>query len=143
MNPDIGKLGKVHQFSSTNQPKNPDGSFKQGRKKGIPSFKTILKKYLKQDFEINKAGGEKIVLTAQDAMVLKAIENAIKYGGKDLELIMNRVDGLPIQAIKDMNKKPLQIVYTEKPLENLKEQDNFETNIDENTTESNESLSNE
>ena len=37
------------QFSSTNQPK------KNGRKKGIPNFSTLFKRYLSQDFEIKKA----------------------------------------------------------------------------------------
>jgi hypothetical protein len=63
-------------------------------------------------------------------MVVKAIENAVKYGDvRVMEMIMNRTDGLPVQAIKQLAKAPMQIVYTEKPVEELKKEDNFESNV--------------
>jgi hypothetical protein len=111
--------------------------FKPGHKpinnsrKGRPNFKTLYKRYLAQDFEVTKKDGVKVVLTAQDAIVLKTIENAIKYGDVNtVNMIMNRVDGMPVQTTKQLGKNPLQIIYTPKPVDDLTKEDNFESNIE-------------
>jgi hypothetical protein len=126
--PEIWKHGIATQFSKTNRPKNP------GRKKGQKNFATIFKRYLNKEVEWkkkNEDGTEDILkIPAWDAIVIKAIEKAIREGdNKIVEMIMNRVDGLPTQAIKQLNTNPLQIVYTPKNAEELHNQENFETNI--------------
>jgi hypothetical protein len=130
---DLSNVKNPHRFSKTNQPYDENGNFKGGRKKGIPNFSTIFKRYLKQIVELKKGKDteETVQVTAQEAMVIRAIEKAISTGDVNrCEMIMNRVDGLPKQEIKNTGKEPLQIMFTQKSKEDLEDLDNFETNMD-------------
>jgi hypothetical protein len=117
------RLG-TNRFSTTNQPAN------RGRKKGSRNFKTLFKHYLNQPYTTVDKNGEPITLTAMDAIVIKVIENAIKTGDPRLvEMIMTRVDGLPVQGIKQLGDQQLKITYEPVSKEELEEQDNFEAHV--------------
>lgn len=123
-NPNIAELGKKYHFTSETRPTN-------NSRKGSPNWATLFKRYLNQDATITKPNGEKIKIKAKDAIVIKVLENAMKTGDvATVKMMMDRMDGLPKAVVEQINKQPLQIEYVGQSQEELKEEDNFETNID-------------
>jgi hypothetical protein len=83
----------------------------KGKPKGTKNFKTLYKKYLALTMKPEESGfdipfvDKDIKLSLKDMMILRHIKKAIgKADYKDIEMIINRVDGLLKQNI-DTNIK--------------------------------------
>ena len=131
----IVERGMSTRFSSTYQPKN-----KNRKKKGTKHFSTVYKQFLKICFDVSSSKDEDLKaflkenadihnVSAKDIIVIRDIIAAMKGSDKAKDRIMNRTDGLPIQTVKSTGKQPLQIVFAPESEEELKDSDNFESNI--------------
>jgi hypothetical protein len=127
----------------SNKDPNRATRFKEGNKaskghghpKGVPNFKTLLKKYLQtqityrtednKDTPFLKQGQQ---ITAKELLAVKWITMATKGNLGALLRIVERLEGFPEEHV-NINNKPLQIVYTDEEHIDLENQENFETNI--------------
>lgn len=78
----------------------------KGKPKGTKNFKTLYKKYLALTMKPDESGfdipfvDKNTKLSLKDMMILRHIKKAIgKADYKDIEMIINRVDGLLTQNI--------------------------------------------
>src|SRR3989304_4417433 len=124
-------IGKDTQFNSTNQ---PDPSV-VGRKL-CKSFKTILEELLeleanqteKSDEEIIKIFGKEKRITKREILMARLLVTALNDSeSKSMERLMNRVDGMPKQAVDttlsmaekiDLSKLSLEEIQTLHALNN-------------------------
>jgi hypothetical protein len=131
----IVERGMSTRFSSTYQPKN-----KNRKKKGTKHFSTVYKDFLRVCFDVSMSKDEDLKaflkehsdihnVSAKDIIVIRDIIAAMKGNDKAKDRIMNRTDGLPIQTVNSTGKQPLQIVFAPESEEDLKEADNFESNV--------------
>ena len=82
---------KEHQFKEGNNA-NPNG------RGGVPSFKTVLSKYLSGELDIDDPiTQKKMKVTVQDALMLKKIGMALEGNLQAINSIEDRVDGKPEQ----------------------------------------------
>jgi hypothetical protein len=83
----------------------------KGKPKGTKNFKTLYKRYLNMKLKPGDSGfeipyvSEETELTLKEMIVLRHIKKAIgKADYKDIEMIINRVDGLLKQQLEHSGK---------------------------------------
>jgi hypothetical protein len=111
-----------------------------GRPKGSRNFSTIYKQLLKMMVTPKQAESDPVLksfmedpkmknLTIKAAICIKDIQKALKGEDRAIERIQNRVDGLPIQTVDNINSTPMVIRHEPLAQADLEAMDNFETNI--------------
>jgi hypothetical protein len=107
-----------------------------GRPKGAKNWSTIFKKYAKlkikpSDLNIDM-GNEDLAnkkITQQDIVAIRLWLKAMKKcDARDIELLINRMDGLLKQPFEMTNTEPININFNNKPREDLKSDTDIEIN---------------
>ena len=94
------------QFTSTNQPPGHKKS-----RKGIPNFKTVLKKLIEISEESTSDGNK---LNDHVIICKKLVEKAKDGDLTAIKEYFNRIEGMPKQEIDQTNKEVVQINRPEK-----------------------------
>jgi hypothetical protein len=108
----------------------------KGRGKGAKNWSTIFKKYAKLKVKPSDLGLKMPLeelndkrLTIKDIIAMRLCLKAMtKTDARDIELLINRMDGLLKQPFEMTNTEPININFNNKPKEDLKSDTDIEIN---------------